>query len=196
MSNETATLMPHNYDGIQEFDNRLPNWWLITLFGAIVFGAGYWVYFQTTGTGVSAMEAFEQEQKAAKEAAAIRAAEEAKKNPMTNELLAGLLGDPSVMAEGKKVWDTNCVACHGPTGAGLVGPNLTDAFWINGHENVDIYKVIAEGVAAKGMPAWQPVLGLTKTKSVSAFVVSMRGKNLKGKAPQGVDASGNKAGAQ
>lgn len=196
MSNESATLMPHNYDGIQEFDNRLPNWWLITLFGAIVFGAAYWVYFETTGAGMSAMEQFEKEQEIAQQQAAARAEEEARKNPITNALLAGLAADPAVLAEGKAVWDTNCVACHGPTGAGLVGPNLTDAYWINGHENVDIYKVIAEGVAAKGMPAWQPVLGLTKTKSVSAFVVSLRGKELKGKAPQGVDANGQAAEAQ
>ncbi len=32
----------HVYDDIEEEDNHLPHWWLGILFGAIVFGFGYW----------------------------------------------------------------------------------------------------------------------------------------------------------
>ena len=41
------TVMAHEYDGIQEFDNRLPNWWMWIMWGSMIFALGYWLVFHT-----------------------------------------------------------------------------------------------------------------------------------------------------
>ena len=41
------TVMAHEYDGIKEFDNRLPNWWMWIMWGSIVFALAYWLVFHT-----------------------------------------------------------------------------------------------------------------------------------------------------
>ncbi len=47
-------VLDHDFDGIQEYDNRLPNWWLWILYGTIVFALGYWLFFHTFGVGDTA----------------------------------------------------------------------------------------------------------------------------------------------
>lgn len=43
-------LIDHNYDGIQEFDNPLPRWWVYLFYATIVFSILY--YLNVPGIGI------------------------------------------------------------------------------------------------------------------------------------------------
>ncbi len=173
----------HEVDGIQEYDNKLPNWWLYTLYGAILFAAVYWFHYHVAefGEGPEAQYKAEMEKVAAEQAAKIKAA-----GAVTPEALAALVKDKTTVEQGKQVFTTTCASCHRNDGGGVVGPNLTDEFWLHGGSPEKVYKTIKDGVADKGMPAWMPVLGPDRTSAVTAYVLSIRGTNVAGgKAPQG-----------
>lgn len=168
----------HVYDDIQEEDNHLPNWWLAILYGSIVFGFGYWIVYHTTKTLPTPVDDYVADVTALKKARAAA-------NPTSEDALVALTKEPAAIEEGQKVFTSTCAACHGQNGEGLVGPNLTDKFWIHGAALGDVFKAVDQGFVDKGMPAWGPVLGAEKTRKVVAFVASLKGKNLPGKEPQG-----------
>jgi cytochrome c oxidase cbb3-type subunit 3 len=97
-----------------------------------------------------------------------------------------LTTDPATLAEGAVVFRTNCLACHGALGQGVVGPNLTDDYWIHGGKINDVFKTIKYGVPAKAMPTWQTLLSPKQIAAVANYVKSLHGTNPPGgKAPEG-----------
>lgn len=168
----------HVYDGIEEMDNRLPNWWLGILWGTIVFAFGYWMYYHVTGSGPDQLGEYRAE-------AAEFAKRSADTGPVSDEVLLALSQDGETTGAGKASFQQNCAACHGARGEGLIGPNLTDKYWLNGGGPVAIHKAIAEGVVAKGMPAWERTLGAERVRAITAYVLTLKDTNVAGKAPQG-----------
>jgi cytochrome c oxidase cbb3-type subunit 3 len=168
----------HVYDDIQEEDNHLPNWWLGILFGAIVFAFGYWFVYEVTKAAPSPLAAFQAETAAAEK-------RRAEAGPVTDETLAVLAKDPATVASGKQVFVSTCAPCHGAQGQGIIGPNLTDKFWLHGGKPVEIHKSITNGYPEKGMRPWGQMLGATRVRAVAAFVLSIKGQNLAGRPPQG-----------
>ena len=166
-------LRPHTYDGIQEFDQRLPNWWLNTLYGAIAFSIVFWFahmiakIMPTDGDQVDA------------EMAKIAAVKMASSIDVTNdEVFWEMSKNPVFTTAGKATFDSLCVACHLASLKGkgenpaAVGPNLVDTAWIHGGTPKELYATVSQGVLIKGMPAWEPVLGQKKTAEVVAYVLS------------------------
>jgi cytochrome c oxidase cbb3-type subunit 3 len=178
-------LLHHEYDGIQEYDNPLPRWWVLIFWGSFWFAVAYFLAYHVFDRGQSVKAAYEEE-------VAVVAAERARaalKEKVSEESLAALAANPSVVPAGKEVFALRCTPCHGAEGQGVIGPNLTDNSWIHGKGKLmDIYAVVNEGVAAKGMPAWGQQLKPEDVRKVVAFVASLRGKNLPGKAPEGTPA--------
>ncbi len=165
----------HVYDGIQEADNRLPVWWLWTFFGAILFSIGYWFWYEEFEAAPGLTQAYFIERESEQEKQG--------KDPTDAQLMAQL-GTPAVSA-GAQLFATNCVVCHETKGQGKIGPNLTDPLWIHGGEPLAIYKTVRDGVPAKGMPSWGPLLGRASALQLTAFVLSIRDSNVPGKAPEG-----------
>lgn len=180
MSDIKDKLTDHEYDGIKEYDNPLPRWWLLTFYMTIVFAVIYYGYFEM-GSGNSIAKEYEIA-KAELDKAAPAAAP-----AMDANALAEKTKNPAVIAAGKEVFAAKCAACHAPDGGGLVGPNLTDNYWIHGDGSATaVSKVIREGVPEKGMLAWQTLLKEDELVAVTAFVVSLKGsKPANPKAPQG-----------
>lgn len=189
---ENTTPEGHVYDGIEEHDNRLPRWWLMTLWGAIVFAVLYWFAYQTFGVVPQPRQIFDQEMAARKadeeRVAAAHVVVGAGKEVSDAELLA-LAADKDAVARGKALFQSTCLACHADKGQGLVGPNLTDDAWLHGDTPSEIHHTVAEGFADKGMPSWKAALGPGQVNDVVAFVLSIKGTHLPGKEPQGVVAS-------
>ncbi|MBU0741384.1 c-type cytochrome [bacterium] len=178
---KTDVLRGHDYDGIEEYDNRLPNWWLIILYGTCVFALGYWLVFHTFRVVDLPLARYDQEMIAAAEAQLAKMAE----GGITDESLMLMATLPETVARGRELFSTYCVVCHLDRGQGLVGPNLTDGHWLNGGAPTDILKTVTDGVPAKGMAAWGGQLGPSRVQDLVAFVISIKNTNVPGKAPEG-----------
>jgi cytochrome c oxidase cbb3-type subunit III len=174
----------HSFDGIEEFDNRLPNWWLWSFYLACFFSVGYWIHYHTIGTGDLPSEAFAVEQKAA----AARLEAQLAANPINDEALLKLAKEPAFVAEGEKIFKdmTKCALCHKPDGGGLIGPNLTDDMWIYGSRPMDIYESILKG-RPRGMLAHE-AQGIGFVQRATAYVLSMKNTNVAGGKPPEPDA--------
>lgn len=178
---EQDQLLDHLYDGIQEYDNPMPGWWKAIFWGTFFYSIAY-LFHYTVGNGTSPAEDYAEDLATAN---AIRA-KEAMNQEISEASLAQVLVDASSISQGAAVFAARCVACHLEKGEGSIGPNLTDDHWIHGTgQLMDIHQVVSEGVAAKGMPAWSRQLTPAELRQVVAYVGTLRGTNVPGKAPEG-----------
>ncbi len=72
------------------------------------------------------------------------------------------------------IFRLHCAQCHGVSGTGGIGPNLTDSTTIHGNETHQIKNIIANGVANKLMPAWSPKLDEATIDSLTSYVLSIQ----------------------
>lgn len=177
---EKDRILEHSYDGIQEYDNPMPRWWVTLFWATIVFAVGYGLGVSGFGRGPGRVADYESEM------AAFRTAHPEPVAPDSAALMA-MVADADELAEGKAIFTKNCVACHGPDGGGLIGPNLTDDYWIHGGRIGEIGVTVTAGVLAKGMPPWGKILKQEDLEKVVAYVWTLHGTTpAKPKAPDGI----------
>ena len=178
---ESSVELDHVYDGIRELDNRLPPWWLYGFYATILFGVVYLWRYHVAYSAPLSKEELEISIKSAD--AQVKAYLE-KKGESIDENSVVALTDAQDIAEGKKIFTSSCAACHKEDGGGMVGPNLTDDYWMHGGDIKSIFKTIRYGINA--MPQWQSTYSNKQIAQLASYVKSLHGTNPPGsKPPQG-----------
>jgi cytochrome c oxidase cbb3-type subunit III len=165
-------LMNHEADGIKELDNLLPRWWVWLFYLTTAFAVVYMIYYHVLRWGDLQAAQFDREFKRGEQ---IKAAALSK-----FEASLGTL-EPSkeqvILAKGQQTFATLCAPCHRADAGGLVGPNLTDDYWIHGGTFVDSLKIIINGVPEKGMLSWKAMLKPSEIHGVASYIYTLRGSN-------------------
>jgi cytochrome c oxidase cbb3-type subunit 3 len=166
--------MGHNYDGIRELNNKLPPWWLGLFYGTIAFAAIYMYVYQWGPNEWSSKQEYEiamEEAQLEKDKFLSKTASAIDENSVV------FVQDDARLKLGEEIYNMNCAACHGPQGQGLVGPNLTDDYWVHGGSISEIFSTIKYGVPEKGMIAWSSQLRPASMENVSSYIKTLRGTN-------------------
>ncbi|GLO68926.1 Cbb3-type cytochrome c oxidase subunit CcoP [Phaeobacter inhibens] len=144
----------HSWDGIEEFDNPMPRWWLWTFYATIIWAIGYtvaypaWPGIQSATAGVLGWNS---RALVAEEIAAVNEANAPINSRLEEIELASITTDPELngyaVSAGSAVFKTWCAQCHGAGAAGAKGyPNLLDDDWLWGGSMEDIHATIAHGI--------------------------------------------------
>jgi cytochrome c oxidase cbb3-type subunit 3 len=174
--------MDHDFDGIKELDNRIPPWFNYLFYGTIIFGIIYMLDYHVLKTGKLPVQEYQEEM----QQAALQRAELIRSGALVNENTVTRLSDASALNDGKEIFKANCVPCHGENAQGIIGPNLTDEYWIHGGGIKNVFKTIEYGVPAKGMLTWEGKLNPREIQEVASYVLSLQGTNPpNAKMPQG-----------
>ena len=183
----------HEWDGITEFDNPLPKWWLYVFYATIAFAIGYCVLYPSvpliwTHTGGILGYNSRDQVKRGEEAAAAQQA------PYVKRIAALSIADIRKDAEllsfaetgGRAVFNENCTPCHRAGGAGAKGyPNLADDDWLWGGTADEIQQTIVHGVRnadpdsrQTNMPRFgaDGLLSRAQIGDVADYVLSLSGR--------------------
>ena len=183
----------HEWDGIQEFDNPMPKWWLYTFYACIIWGIGYaiampaWPLISSATPGVLG---YSTRQNAHAEIAAQELANAGINTELETTDLISISEDRELMSyaknAGASVFRTWCAQCHGSGAAGVQAngyPNLLDDDWLWGGDEDAIYQTIAHGVRNEidedarfsEMPNFGEFLEADEIDAVTNFVISLSG---------------------
>lgn len=180
LEEEESLIIPHAYDEIHELNNPIPRWFSVLFYATMVFAASY-LYYYHVSNGQRQDDEY---------VAEIEKADEAKRNYLAKSAEKfdekTIKIDGKLVGAGKGIFNANCIACHGNNGQGVIGPNLTDQFWIHGGSISDIFRTVKQGATAKGMPSWEKNLSAKNIAEVANYIVSLQGSNpANAKSPQG-----------
>lgn len=162
---EDEIIEGHDYDGIQEFDNNLPPWWVGMFYMTIIFSVIYLGYYW----GFDGPTQQEEYQAQMDEAAA--------KYKDIDEVYEAPIEDVALLSEAIEIYNANCAACHREDLGGQIGPNLTDAYWKHKGGINDIYKTVKYGIPNTAMKSWKNEFDNDQIYAISSYIMSKNGSN-------------------
>jgi cytochrome c oxidase cbb3-type subunit 3 len=186
---EVATVRPtgaseipgHEYDGIKEYDNPTPGWWIWLFIATVVFSVPYYVFYHLDPEAPTIYSSWQQAENAATQRVFGQYPDLANDEATYRRLMA----DRRLMAYAEGLFKLNCSSCHAADGGGRNGPNLTDDYFIAVRGKTDLYKVITDGVG-QAMPPWRNALSDKQRVLMAAYVASLRGTTpANPKSPEG-----------
>lgn len=164
-------MLEHDCDGIREYDNPMPFWWTAIFWVSMIFAVPYFAFYHLGGVGTTLSENYDSE---VGEFYELQAAKLGNLKPDAPTILA-LSVDKKKLLAGQNMFKANCATCHAPDGGGKTGPNLTDDFYINVKQPEDLFRVVRDGVEAKGMPRWGKRMSEAQLVLLASYVASLRG---------------------
>ncbi len=200
-------LLDHDYDGIREYDNPLPPWWVNLFYITIVWAVLYLLYYHVTEWGDRSVDEYKKEYDqtwskdkdpnyvAPKFVEGYQVPYYRTNADITPKMIAEKIHKPEApkeveivkdyvaltdaagISKGREIYLKTCVPCHGMLGEGGIGPNLTDDYWIHGAGINNVMRTVTTGVPEKGMLAWGKIFGEEDILKVSSYVLTLRGTN-------------------
>ena len=158
----------HEYDGIKEYNNPLPRWWLIAFWISIAFSLGYLALYPGLGKfpgylGWTSYGEHSQDQ----------AKYDTEFGPLYKSFAATpipeLAKDDRAMRIAGRIFANNCALCHGSNARGGQGfPNLTDDDWLYGGEPEKLVETLTHGRQCV-LTAWENGMGQQGVKEGFAY---------------------------
>lgn len=182
----------HSWDGIEEFDNPMPRWWLTVFYITIAWGVIYTLFMPAWPGITGASKGFLGYSTRGEVAAEINRFAEANAEidaRLASADLTAIAADPELNAyavnAGGAVFRTWCAQCHGSGAAGAVGfPNLLDDDWLWGGDIETIHYSISHGIRNEEdidahyseMPAFGEFMEAGEIAAMANYVMSLSGE--------------------
>ena len=145
----------HSWDGIEEYNNPLPRWWLWTLYATIIWAIGYQIAYPawpiSREGATPGLLGWSTRADVAADIKAVDDANAAIETKLVNAELTEIAADPELNSYAKNaghaVFQTWCAQCHGSGAQGNKGfPSLLDDDWLWGGSIEDIYYTVTHGI--------------------------------------------------
>jgi len=185
----------HEWDGIRELDNPLPNWWRWILWATVIWSVGYWFAYPAwplISSHTKGFLGYSSRADVASELTLAKANQKVHLEKLKTASLEQIRTDPELLefalAGGRSAFNVNCSQCHGSGAQGFKGyPNLNDDEWLWGGSVENIQFTITHGARntedeearTSDMPAFLKDEILTKAQisDVAEYVLDMSGKS-------------------